>query len=45
MRSLGALVREERLLRLSAATGFLMFAAFSALWATLAIVLAAPPHS
>ena len=44
LRSLGALVREERLLRFSAATGFLMFAAFSALWSSLALLLAAPPY-
>ncbi|HEX6704079.1 MAG TPA: MFS transporter [Albitalea sp.] len=44
MRSLVALVREERLLRISAATGFLMFAAFSALWASLAALLARPPY-
>jgi predicted MFS family arabinose efflux permease len=31
-------------LRISAATGFLMFAAFSALWATLAALLARPPY-
>ena len=45
IRSLGSLVREERVLRYSAATGFLMFAAFSALWATLAALLAQPPYA
>lgn len=44
MRSLGRLVREEGLLRISAAMGFLVFAAFSALWATLAVLLARPPY-
>lgn len=45
MRSLGVLVREERTLCISAATGFLMFASFSALWASLALLLAAPPYA
>jgi len=45
MRSLGSLVSEERVLCISAATGFMMFAAFSALWATLAALLAQPPYS
>jgi predicted MFS family arabinose efflux permease len=44
MRSLTVLVAEERLLRISAATSFLLFAAFSALWATLAALLARPPY-
>jgi predicted MFS family arabinose efflux permease len=44
MRSLANLVREERLLRISAAMGFLVFAAFSALWATLAALLVRPPY-
>lgn len=44
MRSLGTLVREERVLRLSAVNGFLMFAAFSALWATLGALLVRPPY-
>ncbi|MEX3816184.1 MFS transporter [Paraburkholderia sp. BR13439] len=44
MQSLAGLVREERLLRVSAAMGFLVFAAFSALWATLAVLLARPPY-
>lgn len=44
MQSLIGLVREERLLRLSALMGFLVFAAFSALWATLAVLLARPPY-
>lgn len=45
LRSLGNLVREERVLRISAATAFMMFAAFSALWATLAALLAQPPYA
>jgi predicted MFS family arabinose efflux permease len=44
MQSLTGLIRDERLLRLSAAMGFLVFAAFSALWATLAVLLARPPY-
>jgi hypothetical protein len=44
MKSLVALVREERVLRISAATGFLIFAAFSAVWATLAALLVQPPY-
>jgi predicted MFS family arabinose efflux permease len=44
MRSLGRLVHEEGLLRISAAMGFLVFAAFSALWATLAALLVRPPY-
>jgi predicted MFS family arabinose efflux permease len=44
MRSLGTLVRTEPVLRLSAASDFLMFAAFSALWATLAAMLVQPPY-
>jgi predicted MFS family arabinose efflux permease len=44
MRSIADLVREERLLRISATMGFLVFAAFSALWATLAVLLARAPY-
>ncbi len=44
MGSLTVLIREERLLRISAATSFLLFAAFSALWTTLAALLARPPY-
>jgi predicted MFS family arabinose efflux permease len=44
IRSLTVLMGEERLLRISAATSFLLFAAFSALWATLASLLARPPY-
>ncbi|MDR6957847.1 putative MFS family arabinose efflux permease [Pseudomonas brassicacearum] len=44
MRSLGSLLREERVLRFSAASGFLIFAAFSSLWATLAALLTQPPY-
>jgi len=45
MRSLGSLLREERVLRFCAASGFLTFAAFSALWATLAALLTQPPYA
>lgn len=45
LRSLASLARQEPLLRLSAASGFLMFAAFSALWASLSALLARPPHA
>jgi predicted MFS family arabinose efflux permease len=44
MQSLAGLIHDERLLRLSAAMGFLVFAAFSALWATLAVLLAQAPY-
>ncbi|WP_254317613.1 MFS transporter [Paraburkholderia sp. CNPSo 3272] len=44
MHSLAGLVRREQLLRLSATMGFLVFAAFSALWATLAVLLARSPY-
>jgi len=44
LRSLVALTREERLLRISVAMGFLTFAAFSAFWATLAALLVRPPY-
>ncbi|WP_044874472.1 MFS transporter [Pseudomonas sp. LFM046] len=44
LRSLGSLVREEGILRYCAASGLLMFAAFSALWASLAALLAQPPY-
>jgi predicted MFS family arabinose efflux permease len=44
MHSLAGLVRKEGLLRLSAMMGFLVFAAFSALWATLAVLLAQSPY-
>ena len=42
-RSLGALVRDEPVLRESAAYGALLFAAFSAFWTTLSFRFAAPP--
>jgi predicted MFS family arabinose efflux permease len=45
MRSLGSLLREEPVLRFCAASGFLVFAAFSALWATLAALLTQPPYA
>jgi len=41
--SMWLLVRTEPLLREAAATGFLMFAAFNALWGSLASLLAEPP--
>ena len=44
MGSLLALVREEPQLRVSAASGFLVFAAFNAVWATLATLLVRPPY-
>lgn len=44
MRSLANLTLEEHVLRVSATLGFLTFAAFSALWATLAVLLARPPY-
>ncbi|WP_280155813.1 MFS transporter [Piscinibacter sp. XHJ-5] len=44
MRSVGRLVREERLLRIAAMTGLLMFAAISALWSTIAALLSRPPY-
>ncbi|WP_166361769.1 MFS transporter [Pseudomonas akapageensis] len=44
LRSLGSLVREEPMLRISAASGFMLFAAFSALWASLAVLLSQPPY-
>lgn len=42
--SLGSLIRQEGVLRYCAASGLLMFAAFSALWASLAALLAQPPY-
>lgn len=42
--SLGSLVKQESVLRYCAASGLLMFAAFSALWASLAALLAQPPY-
>lgn len=42
--SLWTLVRKEPVLRAAALTGFLMFAAFSALWASLAALIARPPY-
>jgi predicted MFS family arabinose efflux permease len=44
MRSLWLLLKQEPSLRAFSATGFLMFAAFSALWSSLALLLAAPPY-
>lgn len=42
--SMWSLLRGEPVLRAACVTGFMMFAAFSALWATLAVLLAQPPH-
>ncbi|MGY6030635.1 MFS transporter [Phytobacter sp. AG2a] len=42
--SLGSLLRNEPVLRAACVTGFLMFAAFSALWSTLAMLMARPPY-
>lgn len=42
--SLGSLVKQEGVLRYCAASDLLMFAAFSALWASLAALLAQPPY-
>lgn len=44
LRSVVSIVREEPVLRLRCVYGFLCFAGFSALWASMAFVLAAPPH-
>lgn len=44
LRSLGRLFLEHATLRAACATGFLAFAAFGALWATLAPLLARPPY-
>jgi predicted MFS family arabinose efflux permease len=42
--SLWRLFVEDRVLRTACATGFLLFAAFSAFWSTMAALLARPPH-
>jgi predicted MFS family arabinose efflux permease len=44
LRSVFAIVREEPLLRRRAAYGALSFAAFSALWTSIAFLLARPPY-
>ena len=44
LQSLGRLFLEHATLRAACATGFLAFAAFGALWATLATLLARPPY-
>ena len=44
LQSLGRLFLEHATLRAACATGFLAFAAFGALWATLAPLLARPPY-
>jgi predicted MFS family arabinose efflux permease len=44
LRSVFAIVREEPLLRRRAAYGALAFAAFSALWTSIAFLLARPPY-
>ncbi len=43
LRSALRLVRDEPVLRLAAASGFCMFGAFCALWASLALLLGRPP--
>lgn len=45
LRSVGTLVREEPTLRRRMAYGALVFAAFSALWTSLAFLLARPPYN
>lgn len=42
--SLWALFKEEPTVHAACATGFLMFAAFCALWSTLAMLMARPPY-
>jgi predicted MFS family arabinose efflux permease len=42
--SLSTLLRNEPVLRAACVTGFLMFASFSALWSTLAVLLARQPY-
>jgi predicted MFS family arabinose efflux permease len=42
--SLWSLIRNEPVLRAACVTGFLMFAAFSALWSTLAMLMSRPPY-
>ena len=44
LRSVFALLREERLLRLRSAYGALGFAGFSVLWTPIGLMLAAPPY-
>jgi len=44
LRSVFALLREERLLRVRSAYGALGFAGFSALWTPIGLMLAAPPY-
>lgn len=44
LRSLVGLLKQEPVLRFCAASGFFTFAAFSALWATLAILLTQSPY-
>ena len=45
MRSLAHLLREERMLRIASAAAAMLFAAFSALWASLAFLLSRPPYA
>jgi predicted MFS family arabinose efflux permease len=45
LRSIGTLLREEPVLRLRAAFGFLGFGAFTILWTSVAFLLASPPYS
>lgn len=44
LKSMVTMLREEPLIRLASASGFLMFSAFSALWASLASMLSQPPY-
>ncbi|MEU4445697.1 MFS transporter [Actinosynnema sp. NPDC050801] len=44
LRSVVSIVREEPVLRLRCVYGFLSFAGFSALWASMAFLLTAPPY-
>ena len=44
LRSIGGLLRDERILRESCLLGIGSFAAFSAFWTTLSFHLASPPH-
>lgn len=44
LRSMGHMLWNEPVLRVACFTGFLLFAAFSALWGTLAFLLAQPPY-
>ncbi|OOB54090.1 MFS transporter, partial [Burkholderia cenocepacia] len=45
LRSMVALLRDERVLRVRGAIALLMFAAFSIFWSALVLPLSAPPHA